>query len=315
MKKSIAPFLAVFTAALLVSACSPEEGKGDRAALQEATALTGEPLYRAELSPESRERLEADLAAAMTDLKANPDAAGSYIWAGRRLGYLGRYQDAIGMLSQGIEKFPGDSRLYRHRGHRYISIRKFPEAIADFEQAVELIAGQEDSVEPDGAPNPLGIPTSTRHGNIYYHLALAHYLMGNYEAALPVYRRGLEIATNSDSTISLTHWLYSALRRLGRDEEAAAAVAAVPSGGDVIENHAYRDLVMMYKDEKAPEELLAGSDGGGIQDVALLYGIANYYWVNGRQQEAIVLMEKILETGAWAAFGYIAAEADLARLD
>ena len=75
---------------------------------------------------------------------------------GRRLGYLWRYQDAIAMFSKGDRAHPNNPKLYRHRGHRYITVRQFDRAIADFEKATTLIKGTPDEIEPDGAPNPTG---------------------------------------------------------------------------------------------------------------------------------------------------------------
>ena len=88
------------------------------------------------------------------------------------MAYLGDYKKAIKIFSEGIEKFPEDARMYRHRGHRYISLRKLDLAIADLEKAAELIDGKEDRVEPDGIPNARGIPVSTTNRNIWYHLWL-----------------------------------------------------------------------------------------------------------------------------------------------
>ena len=51
--------------------------------------------------------------------------------------------------------------MYRHRGHRYISIRQFDRAIVDFEAAAGLIEGQENRIEPDGLPNTQNIPLTT----------------------------------------------------------------------------------------------------------------------------------------------------------
>ena len=53
--------------------------------------------------------------------------ADAIIWVGRRLGYLWRYQDAIQMFSRGIAAHPNDPRMYRHRGHRLIKVRRLPE--------------------------------------------------------------------------------------------------------------------------------------------------------------------------------------------
>src|SRR5687768_15874587 len=88
----------------------------------EATSLAGKPLYPIELP--NREKLEADLAQAEKDLAAKPNDADAIIWAGRRLAYLWRYQDAIAMYAKGLTLHPNDPRLYRHRGHRYITTRQ-----------------------------------------------------------------------------------------------------------------------------------------------------------------------------------------------
>ena len=40
--------------------------------------------------------------------------------------------------------------------------------------------------------NPSGIPTSTLHTNVWYHLGLAYYLLGEDEEAVAAYRSGLE---------------------------------------------------------------------------------------------------------------------------
>ena len=58
------------------------------------------------------------------------------------------------MFSKGIALYPDNPKFYRHRGHRYISIRQFAKAQADFEKAAQLIKGKPDEIEPDGAPNP-----------------------------------------------------------------------------------------------------------------------------------------------------------------
>ena len=151
---------------------------------------------------------------------ANPDDADALIWYGRRLAYAGQHRAAINTYTDGIQKHPTDARIPRHRGHRYITLRMFDEAIEDFEHAAKLIEGTEDEIEPDGAPNAMNIPVSTLHTNIWYHLGLAYYLKGDMENAFRAYDESLRISPNDDMTVAGTHWLYMILRRLGRDEEA-----------------------------------------------------------------------------------------------
>ena len=84
-------------------------------------SLLGEPLYPPQPSPEVAARQAEDEAAARADYEASPDDADAIIWLGRRIGYTGRYREAIDVFSEGVRKHPGDARMYRHRGHRWIS--------------------------------------------------------------------------------------------------------------------------------------------------------------------------------------------------
>lgn len=279
----------------------------------EALSLFGAPLRSPALPAEVSEAYEANLAQARADFEAHPDSALAWIWVGRREGYLGQYRRAIAQFSRGFEMHPEDSRFLRHRGHRYITVRQFVDAISDLGRAATMETGREDRVEPDGLPNARGIPTSTLQGNILYHLALAHYLTGDFEAAIDVARDAMAIRTNPDSDVSIRHWLYTSLRREGRDEEAAAVLEPITAEMDIIENQSYHELLLMYKGELTPEQLL-GSDDGTSAGSARVYGVGAWYLYNGDEDRAVEVFRRLLTSEQWAAFGYIAAEADLKRL-
>jgi tetratricopeptide (TPR) repeat protein len=235
--------------------------------------------------------------------------ADSLIWYGRRTAYLGRYLEAVNIFTDGIRQYPNDARMLRHRGHRWITLRELDKAVADLTKAAELIEGKPDEIEPDGLPNARNIPTSTLQSNIWYHLGLAHYLRGDFESALRAYRRCMLVSKNPDGVVSTSHWLYMTLRRLGRNDEAEAVLAPISTDMDVIENQSYHKLLLMYRGEIAPEELLRENDA------AIHYGVANWYLYNGQRDRAKELFHRIVAEKDWAAFGTIAAEADLRRLD
>ncbi|MBM3791460.1 MAG: tetratricopeptide repeat protein, partial [Acidobacteria bacterium] len=279
----------------------------------EATSLLGVPLYSPKPSGAAAKTLEDNLAKATADYIKNPDAADNIIWLGRRQAYLGRYRDAIDVFTRGIEKFPKDFRLLRHRGHRHITVREFAKAIADLEQAAKLIQGVPDQPEPDGAPNPQNVPTSTSHFNIWYHLGLAYYLNGDFENALRSYRECMKYSQASeDRLVATSDWLYMTLRRLKRNDEAARVLEPIHPGMKIIENQAYWERLLMYKGLKKPEELLRNQDDS-TAIATYGYGVANWYLYNGETERAAGLFRKILRGAGWAAFGYIAAEADVAR--
>ncbi len=160
---------AVFVAPLLASP-QPEPPQPVR---PEAVSLAGVPLYPPEPIP-NREQLLRDLQQVQS--LANTTTPEAIIWMGRRQAYLWRYRDAIETFTKGIARYPNDARMYRHRGHRYITTRQFDSARKDLEKAASLIRGRADEVEPDGAPNPSGQPRSTLQFNIWYHLGLTHFL-------------------------------------------------------------------------------------------------------------------------------------------
>lgn len=281
----------------------------------EATSLLGEPLPRTELPADVEAEFMEKLAAAEATLQANPDDADALIWVGRRTAYLGRYQDAIEIFSRGVEAFPDDPRFLRHRGHRYISTRQFDRAIEDLGAAYTLIQGTEDEVEPDGMPNEKGVPTSTLHSNIRYHLALAHYLQGDFEAADPLWREDVERATNSDMRTASSYWLYLTLRRLGRDGEADAVVASLPPFDELIENFDYHRLLQAFVRGGTFEDGEDGPDTLNLSGATVGYGLATFDLIEGRAEQAQAKYRQILDGSQWAAFGYIAAEAEVARSD
>ena len=140
-----------------------------------------------ELSASARADFEKKLAEARAAHNADPTNADAMIWLGRRTAYLGEYKEAIRIFTEGIAKFPGDARFYRHRGHRLITLRCFDEAISDLEKAAVITKGKPDEIEPDGLPNAKNVPTSTLQSNIWYHLGLAHYVQGFFKSALLAY--------------------------------------------------------------------------------------------------------------------------------
>jgi tetratricopeptide (TPR) repeat protein len=299
----------------ILLACAFAAVMGQASGKPEATSLLGRPLVPAPISAEARKTLEENLRQAEIVYGRNPDDPDATIWLGRRIAYLGRYRDAIETFSEGIEKHPDDARLYRHRGHRYITVRELPKAIADLAKAAQLVAGKPDQIEPDGQPNARNTPTSTLQSNIHYHLALAHYLSGDLAKATEAYAKCMDVSNNPDMLVATTYWYYLALARQGRTREAAALLAPITAGMDIIENGSYHKLLRMFKGELTPESLLAPG-AAGLDAVTTRYGIAAWHLAGGRRDAAAALLREIVDQypQQWPAFGYAAAEADLARL-
>lgn len=279
----------------------------------EAWSLFGEPLTPPAPAGDAKATLETNLAAAKADFETNPQSADALIWLGRRVAYLGRYREAIETFSRGISLHPQDARFYRHRGHRYLTTRQFARAIADFEKAASLVRGQPDEVEPDGQPNARNVPTSTLQSNIHYHRGLAYYLTGDFEKARAAYDECLGVSKNADMQVATIYWQNMTLRRLGRMAEADALLARISKDMDVIENRAYHQLLRLWQGQADGDALLATAEVA-LDRATLGYGVGTWHLVNGRRDRALAAWRGVLASPQWAAFGAIAAEADVHRL-
>jgi len=267
------------------------------------------------LSTETRAAHEAKLAEAKAQHEKTPNDANAIIWLARRYGYLGEYKEAIKTLTIGVQKHSNDARMYRHRGHRFITLRCFDDAIIDLTKAAKLIKGKTDEVEPDGIPNALNTPTSTLQSNIWYHLGLAYYLKGDNKRALDAYRECIKVSKNNDMLAATSHWLYMTLRRLEKNRDAERVLESIDGDFEVIENADYLKLLRLYRGEVRPEMLLneIGEKAETLGNASLGYGIGNWYQYTGDRVMAMQIFRRITAGNQWASFGFIAAEAELSR--
>lgn len=228
--------------------------------------------------------------------ESDPTSADAALSLADRLAELGKYREAIRLLGDAINRHPADARLLLDRGHRFINVRRFQDAVNDL-QAAELL-------DPDPA---------TRE-QIYYHDGLAQFLRGDFDHALAAYRRGMPLAKTPDRLVANSDWMYMTLRRLGRAQEAEKVLEPISIDLNVKDSVAHHKLLLMYGGDIAPEELVR-QDANTTDGATILYGIGDWYVINGQPERALPLWRKILDGNQSFSFGYIAAEADMARLE
>ena len=274
----------------------------------EAVSLLGSPLGAVGPSGLEDQWMEAEADAAHLAWQCDQSEMRA-VWMGRRLAYMGRFQESIGWYASALETFPESYRLRRHMGHRLLTIRQIDAAIVVLEQAQALAKDKPNHLEPDGAPGPDWEPRSTTHGNIDYHLALAHYLKGHYAVAAKLWETTATTwARTDDERVAATHWAYVSRVRQGDEEAAARVLAQLPADPEVLENFAYADLVRLYRGEVKLDELLAVESRGA----ALEYGLARWLIAHGEEERGEALLADLAARPSWPAFGVLAAEQDLA---
>lgn len=262
-------------------------------------------------SPNQKQLLDSQLLVAKLSFEQNPHDANSHIWYARRLGYIARYEEAIELLTGGIALYPSDARMYRHRGHRYLTIRCIDKAIGDFEEAARLVKGKPDQVEPDGQPNSANIPTSTLQSNIYYHLGLAYYLKKNYARAKEAYEKCLHVSANPDMYTATANWYYLTLKRMNSTKEAGLFLERLDFETPLLENEVYRKILQLHKGKLTPDEAFAtAKDGTDVQSATYLYGLYMYFKLNNYLAEAEQVKQQLMNGKQYASFGYIAAEVE-----
>lgn len=275
------------------------------------------------LSEEARKIYETKLAEAKKDFEKNPNKADSIIWLGRRTAYLGNYKEAIKIFTDGIGKFPKDVRFYRHRGHRFVTIRCFDDAVRDLKTAQEMIRKYKirDEVEPDGLPNARNVPTSSLWSNIHYHLGLAYYFKREFNYATAAFMASLSNSKHDDMRVASAHWAYMSARRFTKIESKSELdkvvkellIKGIEKDPDIIESVDYYKLVKLYQGKIKADELLKeiGTETSTLSNASLGYGLANWFLYNGEKEKAEKIFRQITSGNQWASFGYIAAEMEL----
>ena len=280
-------------------------------ALAQQTCATKGNYPLPEISESAKNKLQQDLDLAISNLEKNPNGLNELIWAGRRTAYLGNYYEAIDFFSKAIALHPESAEPYRHRGHRWITLRCYDKAISDLTIAADLTKGKTDVVELDGMPNDKNIPTSTLQSNIWYHLGLAYYLTGDYNKAVDAFKSCFEVSTNPDMFIATANWYNNSLRKAGRISEADVFLKKINPNVELIENHDYLRILKLYIDKQEindPIQFLKNEAGLGAASYG--YGLGVYLLFKGEKDKAALVFNHILSLKQWGAFGYIAAEAE-----
>jgi tetratricopeptide (TPR) repeat protein len=270
------------------------------------------------ISPQLSEIVKKDFQQKLFEAKViyekDSSNADAIIWYGRRTAYLGDYMKAIEIFTRGIRIHPDDARMYRHRGHRYITVRCFDKAIIDFKKASRQIKGKPDETEPDGLPNAKNIPTSTLQSNIWYHLGLAYYLKGDYKKAVKAYRECLVVSNNPDMYVATANWMYISLLKVKKTKDAQKLLSTIKTNEELLESGDYLKILLLYRQQTDMNDPTREIENNTtLSSVSYGFGLGNYLLERGKKEQAKNIFQKVVSGNQWSSFGFIAAEKALAE--
>lgn len=243
---------------------------------------------------------DEQIAAATAETAAHSDDGDAWMRRGHALARLSLMREAEECYAMAIACDPFHWEYYRHRAHRFLSCWRFQDAAADFTIASRL--------------NP-------QDWNVWYHLGLSWYLLGDFEKAAAAYKRCYELTDADQERIAVSDWYWMTLKKLGREADAEAVLDRITEDMDPGENTAYYARLLMYKGLRTPEELLSTDPEAvtALELVTMGYGIGNYYLVRGETEKGYEVMERVVKAGdendCYFAFAYLASKAALAACD
>jgi tetratricopeptide (TPR) repeat protein len=263
-----------------------------------AAAVVAAPLAAQSLqyrSPEGVEyRSQPDtgaIARAESALVANPRNIERIIQLGVAQSGARRFREAIETFNRGLAIQPNNALLLRWRGHRYLSLRAFDQAMADLTRSSRL--------------------DSTIYG-AWYHLGIVRFARGDFAGAAEAFTRAQPRAPDAGELAGSTDWLWMSLMRAGRAKQARAMLARRPDS--LTATNAYVRRLKLYRGEIRPDEVITPADTADIQVSTLSYGVGNWYLVRGDTTRARDWFERSIRFDGWPAFGFIMSEIELKRL-
>ncbi len=238
------------------------------------------------------QRDSGPVARAQQALAADPRTVQRFIQLGVAQSGARQMREAVQTFTRALAVAPNDPLLYRWRGHRRLSVRDFDGAMADLTRGYGL--------------------DSTLYG-VLYHLGVLRFVRGDFNAAADAFSRAQPRAPDGGELAGATDWLWMSLQRAGRTSEAAAMLARRPD--TLPAANAYVKRLRLYRGEIQPDALFAPSDTSDVDVATLSFGLGNWYMVKGDTVRAREQFRRSIRSGGWPAFGFIASEAELARLD
>lgn len=288
----------VLSAAFALAAVAPAMAQIDPptvASQPEVTTASGRKFYAL---PDAK----GAVAAAEKALAADPRNPDLILKLAQAQASVWQYREAVATCSRGLKLTPDDAGLYLERGHRELALMMFNEAASDLDHAA--------AINPNLA-------------DIYYHLGLAHYFKGEFVQAADAFQHSVDEAKKPEDLINSTNWLYASLRRAGKTDEAAKALARITADVKTDDAHSQFYLRLLHvfqgaldeKDALPPEPPRDGSDTEAeLRFDTVAYGIGNWHLYNGETGKAQQYFGRVMQGSVWVTWGFVGSQVALSTI-
>ncbi len=263
---------------------------------------------------------QSELDQARSHYLGNLKEVKAYADYGKKCLRLGYVENALQVLSKGIDQFPNTADLYFWRGVAGVQGRQFQTAVNDLWKAGKAVEGQrgvkgitdrsEDEVKIDASLPYL----------IYHWMGLAFQSQGDYSNAEKMYEISGDFSTNSDLYCRAYYWQYQAFRRAGRDADAASILESVsPDMYISTSTRPYLDALLYFKGKLGEKDLVdldatPQSSPEAASWTVRAYAVAVKAKLDNQEERYFKVLERIVATPFWNQSAYIAAEADHHRI-
>jgi tetratricopeptide (TPR) repeat protein len=213
-----------------------------------------------------------------------------------------QYREAVATCGRALRISPENASLYLERGHRELALMQFAEAGADLDRAAGLDPKLMDS---------------------YYHLGLSHYFQGQFDQAADAFQHSVDGAQKPEDLINSTNWLYASLRRAGKTDAAAKALARVTTEVTTSDAHSkfYLNLVRVFQGAMKEVDALPPAppeDGSNIEAELVFdtvsYGLGNWHLYRGETAKAQEYFNRVIQGNCWVTWGFVGSEVELNRM-
>ncbi len=244
----------------------------------------------------------------------------AYLRYARAYSEAGRIENAIDLLTKGIEKFPDVADLYTYRGENMLLGRQLSECVDNFWKAGQKLE------KSSGSPGLIGMTGDDSIANMslayrnYMMMALSFYCNNDLSSADKFFEVCGDFSTNSDLWIRSYYWQYACYSRSGRDADAKNILKNLNENMQILPvSTPYLDAVKYYKGSISESSLVDINALPKTQQEAeswmiKVYAVGVKNLLENKKEKAINAFMKIKEAGYWHNFVSLAAEAELMKI-